>query len=102
MGVVVTVLGEVPAAQLGPTLCHEHCFMDLTPLFEGESDEPVTMELLGELRVRPFSTTRDNLRLDSYETAHAELRAFAAGVGGALVEMTPIGCGRSPELLRDL
>ncbi len=33
---IVTVSGEIAAADLGVTICHEHCFIDLRALFDGD------------------------------------------------------------------
>jgi len=99
---IVTVAGEIDAGELGVTLCHEHCFIDLSAYFEGDDDRPVEPSLLADLRVRPFSTTRDNLVLDDFDTAAAELARFAEAGGGAVVDVTPIGVGRDPARLRRL
>jgi phosphotriesterase-related protein len=105
-GPVVTVSGEVRPSELGPTLCHEHCFIDLSEFFAGEetpeASQPVEMPLLSKLRVRPFSTTRDNLVLSDFNIAAAELSAFTGAGGKSIVEVTPIGVGRDPERLRRL
>lgn len=71
---VVTVTGPLPAGALGVTDAHEHLFLD-TPAQPGEG-------------------------LDDPDRAVAEvLEARATGVG-AIVELTPIGLGRRPDLMR--
>jgi phosphotriesterase-related protein len=99
---VVTVAGELDATELGVTICHEHCFIDLRALFEGDDDRAVEASLLAELRTRPFSTTRDNLVLDDDDVARDELGRFAAAGGRTVVDVTPIGVGRDPQRLRRL
>jgi phosphotriesterase-related protein len=71
---VVTVTGPLPAAALGVTDAHEHLFLD-TPAIPGQAFTDVAR------------TT---------EEVHA---ARKAGIG-AIVELTPIGCGRRPAHLR--
>ena len=99
---IVTVDGELEPAELGVTICHEHCFIDLTAAFDGDDDRPVEPSLLAELRTRPFSTTRDNMLLDDDEVASAELARFAELGGRTVVDVTPIGAGRDPQRLRRL
>lgn len=71
---VMTVTGRMPAARLGVTDAHEHLFLR-TPETPGqEMDDPG----------RAIEEVRD---------------AVSAGLA-SLVEMTPIGLGRRPDLLR--
>jgi phosphotriesterase-related protein len=71
---VMTVTGPMPAAALGVTDAHEHLFLR-TPVTPGQEMEDLVR-------------------------ACDEVRA-AAGVGlRSIVEMTPIGLGRRPDLLR--
>ena len=72
--VVVTVAGPIPAASLGPTNAHEHLFLRSPVLAGQELDEP--------------------------SRAAEEVRSAAALGLRAIVEMTPIGLGRRPDLLR--
>lgn len=73
---VMTVTGPMPASRLGVVNAHEHLFLR-TPALPGQEF--------------------DDLDRSSEEVAEAA----AAGIG-AVVEMTPIGCGRRPDLLRAL
>jgi phosphotriesterase-related protein len=73
-GTVMTVRGPLPASELGPTDAHEHLFLE-TPAQPGES-------------------------LADPKRAIAEVREARAAGLGALVELTPIGLGRRPDLLR--
>lgn len=75
MADVVTVLGPIAAAQLGPTDAHEHLFLR-TPAQPGED-------------------------LADFDRALSELREAAATGLAAIVELTPIGLGRRPDLLRE-
>jgi len=81
MSHVQTVLGPVPAGDLGLTLSHEH------------------------LLCRPPGGAADadpDLVLDDREAAMAELGAFKAAGGLALVEVTPIDYGRDLDGLAAL
>lgn len=71
---VVTVLGERPADALGVVNAHDHLFLRTPALAGQEIEDPVGVE--------------------------AEVREAAAGGIGAIFEMTPIGLGRRPDLLR--
>ena len=71
---VMTVSGPIPASALGITDAHEHLFLR-TPALPGEE-------------------------LEDLDKAVEEVRDDRATGLQALVELTPIGCGRRPELLR--
>ncbi len=73
MSMVQTVLGPVPASDLGLTLSHEH------------------------LLCRPPGSVTDSdpdLVLDDHDAATAELAAFKAAGGNAVIEVTPVDYGR--------
>ena len=78
--VVRTVLGDVPAADLAVTMAHEHLLMT--------GGWPVRAE--------------PDFRLDSVDAAVSEVRAMVAAGGASLVEMTPLGFGRSPDGLAEV
>ena len=92
-----TVRGPVDVAELGITLMHEHCIVDLSHHLEPSSDpelgsyydRPVTMDLLGTLRRHPLDICRDNVLLDDAELAVAELELYAAKGGKTVVDRTP-------------
>jgi len=99
-GTVDTVLGPVAAAELGPTLVHEHLFIDTrttTQRAESHLGEP--------LALHNYYLSRRNddnphcLVLDSVSEATDEVRHFAAAGGGTVVEVTPICLGRQPSRL---
>ena len=70
----MTVTGPMPAAQLGVTDAHDHLFLR-TPETPGQEMEDV-------------------------DRAIAEVREATTAGMATLVEMTPIGLGRRPDLLR--
>lgn len=73
-GHVVTVTGPRPAGGLGVVDAHEHLFVASPALAGGEIDDPGLVA--------------------------AEVREAVASGVGAIVELTPIGLGRRPELMR--
>lgn len=75
MAHVMTVTGPISAAELGPTDAHEHLFL-ATP-------------------AQPDDTLAD------LDRAVAELEEGQASGLHAIVELTPIGLGRRPDLLRE-
>lgn len=93
--------GDVDAAELGVTMCHEHCTLDLRALFTGDGERPVR-EVLGELARWPLSTTRANLVLDEPDVVLRELGDYRDAGGTTIVEVTPRGVGRDVEALRGL
>jgi phosphotriesterase-related protein len=73
--VIMTVTGPVDPAELGPTDAHEHLFLQ-TP-------------------AQPDDT------LDDFDRAVSELEQGEATGLAAVIDLTPIGLGRQPELLRE-
>ena len=73
MSMVQTVLGPLPASELGLTVSHEH-LLCRPPGSVGEADP--------------------DLVLDDQEAAVTELSAFKAAGGNAVVEVTPVDYGR--------
>ena len=106
-GLVMTVNGPLPAADLGITLMHEHLVNDCrcwwNPPREPErahlGNEPVQMGIIGELRMDPF-VNLDNCALDDHRLAAAELMPFKAAGGRTVVDPTCRGIGRDPVKLR--
>lgn len=112
-GTIMTVAGPIRPEDLGPTMMHEHIFMDASGRWrEGDSDVPDAgnrpFEAAFNARARWAShVLRDNLVLDStrdYEIMAAEVRTFVdlAGPGGCLVDLTSGGIHPDPARLRTL
>ncbi|HEY6144863.1 MAG TPA: hypothetical protein VIV13_01205, partial [Solirubrobacterales bacterium] len=103
-GKVMTVLGPIASADLGPTLMHEHILNDCTcwwnapttPERQYLANSPVSIEILSELRQDPF-VNRHNIALDDEPLAIEEVAAFAAVGGRTIVDPTCRGIGRDPE-----
>jgi phosphotriesterase-related protein len=103
---VVTVAGIVEARDLGVVCPHEHIFIDLSCYLEAPADpderelaaHPLTIELLGTVRHRP-ELVHANYRLDERDVAIAEVEHFKRLGGGTIVDVTPVGIGRTPRAL---
>jgi len=105
-GTVMTVLGPLPVEKMGVTLMHEHILLDTSswwkrPCCASEialAEQPVSMEILGELRMNPF-LNRDNCFLLDVDLAMGELGRFADLGGHTVVDPTCFGIGRDPQAL---
>lgn len=106
-GQVMTVLGPIPADEMGITLPHEHILNDCRCWWHRPTDparlhlatEPVHQGILGELRQDPFVNLH-NCALDDEPLAIAELLAFRHAGGATVVDPTCRGIGRNPEALQ--
>ena len=103
----MTVRGPVAAADLGFTLMHEHILNDCRCWWNKPREPeraylgsgPVSIEIIGELRMDPFANLH-NCALDDEELAIAELRPVAALGGKTVVDPTCRGIGRDPHALQ--
>ncbi|OLS38269.1 hypothetical protein BTR22_07205 [Alkalihalophilus pseudofirmus] len=105
MALVETVQGKINSNELGITLMHEHLYIDRSHLWEepnGPSkqfaNKPVTLDILGELRLNPYSN-KDNCLMVDEEVAIKELKEFYISGGSSVVDVTPVGLGRDPKAL---
>lgn len=107
MSRIMTVLGPIPAGELGVTMAHEHVLVDLSAYFTPPptpdggwlAHGPITLENLGWVR-QNWMSSYANLRLDEEAVAVAELKRYASSGGGAIIDATVIGIGRDQEALR--
>lgn len=107
-GKVQTVTGLCDPAALGPTLMHEHLFIDLNPpafrgdvLPEGVTDEAVDLCNCFRARYGQGHYT-DNYRIEDFAVVRAEVEEMARAGGGAIVDLTVGGLGPRPLLLRQM
>lgn len=106
-GLVMTVDGPIPAAQMGMTLMHEHLQNDCRcwwnppkePSRQHLAEGPVRIGILGELKQDPFVNLH-NIALDELDLAIEEVAAFAKAGGRTVVDPTCRGIGRDPSRLR--
>jgi phosphotriesterase-related protein len=109
VGRVQSVLGSIPAEEIGITMMHEHFLLDLRPIFVEPDDplekplahEPVGLDNLSWVTMN-WSNSEDNLVLDDLETAVREAKLFKHAGGSVLVDVTSVGLGRDPKRLRDI
>lgn len=101
-GSILTVLGPVDPASLGPTLLHEHVLCDLIqPAWRGQPAElEIAPETRHDLEYRPM--VPGHHRLADRDAATADLAAFRAEGGDAIVDLTTGGIGPDPEGLAAL
>ena len=110
-GRAITVLGPVPAADLGVTLVHEHVLMSLLVYWRAPAPDdaeaqafatqPVSLENLWWVR-QHIMDNRDNCQLDNLEHAIHEVRRFKAAGGGTLTEVTSANIGRDVRGLAEV
>ncbi len=108
-GLVQTVLGPVHPSELGSTTTHEHLYADFSFMYSPAQDSPspeladapITLENLGWIR-RNYYSNRSNLELMDLDTAIEEVRKYREGGGGAIVDATTTGIGRSPNVLAQI
>jgi phosphotriesterase-related protein len=106
-GLVMTVNGPIPSADLGVTLMHEHLQNDCSCWWNPPKEldrqhlatGPVRIEILSELRQDPF-VNKHNTALDDLDLCIEEVRAFADAGGRTVVDPTCRGIGRDPVKLR--
>ncbi|WP_163270025.1 phosphotriesterase family protein [Chelativorans alearense] len=106
-GKVMTVAGDIPVERLGITLMHEHILNDCRcwwnepkePERRYLADQPVSIEILSELRQDPF-VNKHNIALDDETLAIEELLRFAEAGGHTVVDPTCRGIGRDPLALQ--
>jgi phosphotriesterase-related protein len=102
-----TVLGPIPASELGLTLMHEHLLFDFsmcrseprTDLERTMAARPLERATLGALRFNPC-VVPDNLEHRDVDLAVAEVAAFVEVGGRTLVDPTNASIGRDPTGLQ--
>lgn len=111
MHYVMTVRGPVDPDKIGPTLTHEHLFLDTRDRWDpSELDEPELGALPMEPRFRTaarwsWRAFRDDLHQSpdsDYELITEEASEFAVAGGSCIVDMTNIGLSPQPLALRRL
>jgi phosphotriesterase-related protein len=106
---VMTVSGPVSPKDLGITLTHEHCLIDLRSYWNSPqeatrrafAEAPVALGNIGRSRRNPF-LNRDNLILSDAEVAAQELMEFRKLGGQTVVDLTLPDIGRDPTALLGL
>ncbi len=106
---VTTVNGKIKKEDLGVTLPHEHLFIN--SMYEFKSPKETVAEKLSNqkltiqnlyLAINNPWYIKDNLLLDNEKLAASELVKFKEVGGSTIIEVSSIGCGRSPEAIRNV
>jgi phosphotriesterase-related protein len=98
-GDIQTVLGPIPAGELGPFLIHEHLLADLTPKGAFPPSTPrveITLENVWDIRYQ-WCGHYGNQILDDPELMTAELKNLKKDGGTCLVEQTSRGLKPDPQ-----
>jgi phosphotriesterase-related protein len=110
-GKVMTVLGPIDPAEVGPTLLHEHIVSDISSMVGEPTDPearrlfelPIALENLAEIRwSRAGMLSRQNIDLNDPDEAVAELSELSQAGGRTVVEASPIGMRGATEALPEI
>lgn len=104
--IVRTVTGPVDSSELGLVLPHEHLHNDASVAYSESPDPAVAQVLSGPISAsdawllhdNPYHSA-DNCRIDDAAAVLADLKTFADHGGTTVVDLTPPGIGRRPEIL---
>ncbi|XP_075225924.1 phosphotriesterase-related protein [Lycorma delicatula] len=104
----VTVLGPVPATQLGRTLTHEHFGLNFEKFYvkppsqlESYIENKISLENVGFIRQYPYSS-RSNIKFSGNDVDNAiveEMHMYKKFGGGTIIENTNIGLDRNVPLM---
>ena len=103
---IQTVLGPIASEALGVTLMHEHLLMSFATWHHPPKaasrfrlrDAPVSLSILGELRMDPF-VNLDNLQQYDIDVSAREAQQFADLGGQTVLDPTNRGIGRDPQAM---
>jgi len=94
LGAIRTVLGDVPAATVGPAMIHEHVLFDIaSPGTAGDRDAGIPLSRRWQIDYRSNEYPANTCQTDP-ETAAGELRAFARDGGALVVDQSAAGLAR--------
>jgi len=107
-GQILTVDGSIEPEDLGKTITHEHTFIDMKnwgvepkSAYERKlAEEPVSLDNLWFVR-RGYKN-KDNLKVESLETAIDEIGRYHRVGGDSIVDVTPKGAGYDPRRVREV
>lgn len=110
-GKVLTVLGPVDPSVLGPTLMHEHIFIEFqnpqsrtrrtsVPTAPPPAlEDSITLEDAYTIRYSFGGGPRGTSFLGDFDEMYREVMAFKMAGGGTIVDVSSIGLGRDPVAL---
>ncbi|WP_231383916.1 MULTISPECIES: phosphotriesterase family protein [unclassified Rhodococcus (in: high G+C Gram-positive bacteria)] len=106
--IVSTVTGPIDSSELGLVLPHEHLHNDASVAYSESEDPVVARVLAGPVRAadawllhdNPYHSL-DNCGVDDAAAVLDELRVFAEHGGTTVIDLTPPGIGRRPDILAE-
>ncbi|MDZ7910450.1 MAG: phosphotriesterase [Rhodococcus sp. (in: high G+C Gram-positive bacteria)] len=104
--IVQTVTGPIDSSELGLVLPHEHLHNDASSAYSKSPDSTVEQALSGPISAEdawilhdnPYHSA-ENCRVDDDIAVLSDLKAFADHGGTTVIDLTPPGIGRRPEIL---
>jgi phosphotriesterase-related protein len=97
MAVVRTVLGDIPAAEIGAVMFHEHVLFDIVPP-DATGDRDLAITIQNRWQIDYLSNqTPSNAHQTDPEIAADELRSFATEGGSLIVDQSVGGLARDPK-----
>ncbi len=107
-GKIITVNGEINPHEAGTIITHEHLLVDVSLVYSPPSDleeyngnEKISLENIGWVSYN-WNNNKDNLLLNDVNLAIEEIKLLKEAGGNTIVDVTPIGINRQPELIKKI
>ena len=107
-GKITTVTGDITPEQAGTIITHEHLIVDVSLVYSAPSNledyngnEKISLENVGWVSYN-WNNNKDNLILDDPDLAIEEIKLLKEAGGNTIVDVTPIGINRQPELIKNI
>ena len=116
-GKIMTVLGPIDPSEIGVTHMHEHMIIDFLSVSEeaqqshakgfaegGKTinwEDPISLSNYYAVRRNPF-LLKEAMQLVDVDLITSAVREFKEAGGSCIVEVTPIGVGRNPPMLKQI
>ena len=107
-GKIVTVLGDIEPTQAGTVITHEHLIVDVSLVYSEPKtheshygNEKISLENIGWIS-HNWASNKENLVLDDENLAIEEIEHLKEVGGNTIVDVTPIGINRQPELIKNI
>jgi phosphotriesterase-related protein len=116
-GKIMTVLGPIDPSEIGITHMHEHMIIDFLSVSEeaqqshakgfaegGKTinwEDPISLSNYYAVRRNPF-LLKEAMQLVDVDLITSAVREFKEAGGSCIVEVTPIGVGRNPPMLKQI
>ena len=116
-GKIMTVLGPIDPDEIGVTHMHEHMIIDFLTVSENAQqshakafaeggkavnwEDPISLSNYYAVRRNPF-LLKEAMQLVDADLITAAVQEFKDAGGSCIVEVTPIGVGRNPRVLKQI